>query len=92
MNDLHVELDGNEVYVTRAGGLERLCTMEAVGEHHRMADARMVVRACNSHAALIAALKDLLEYLDLTHLPQQDSSLGIKCGRARSALAEGSYK
>jgi HAMP domain-containing protein len=32
-------------------------------------------------------LRDLVEYLDLTHLPKQDSSLGIKCDRARKTIS-----
>ena len=32
-------------------------------------------------------LQDLVEYLDLTHLPKQDSSLGIKCDRARKTIS-----
>ena len=32
-------------------------------------------------------LQDLVEYLDLTHLPKQDSSLGIKCDRDRKTIS-----
>ena len=32
-------------------------------------------------------LQDLVEYLDLTHLPKRDGSLGIKCDRARKTIS-----
>ena len=32
-------------------------------------------------------LRDLVEYLDLTHPPKQDSLLGIKCDRARKTIS-----
>ena len=52
---LHVERDHCEVYVTCSDGLERLCTMNRPGEAQRLADARMIVKACNAQAQ--AALK-----------------------------------
>lgn len=57
---LHIEHDGAEVYVTANNGLERLCTMSRHGYAQRLADAKMIVLACNQRVAMVesADLKD----------------------------------
>ena len=61
---VHVERDGDQVYVTMSNGLERLCTMSRAGEAQRLRDARMIVAAVNSGSAHVAALKDVFALID----------------------------
>ncbi len=56
---LHVECDGEECYVTATNALERLCTMSRPSAVQRLADARRIVRACNAHADLVQALREI---------------------------------
>ena len=57
---LHVERDNSEVYITVSEGLERLCTMSRDREAQRIADAKMIVRACNQRTAMVESLRGLV--------------------------------
>ncbi len=85
---LHVERDGAEVYITISEGLERLCTMSRPGEAQRLKDAQMIVRACNSHAALVEALKGLLKFTDELCEDVHVSLHYPSAEKARAALKE----
>ena len=90
---LQVERDGAECYVTAANGLERLCTMGRPGEAQRLQDARMIVRACNSAPALLAALKAIAATFEQpgwtgTRIMQVQRDTVIKEARAALALVE----
>ena len=63
----------------------RICTI-APSEHD--ADhAALIVRAVNSHAALVAALAELLRIVDSINPPQEDMSAWPTQNAARAALA-----
>ena len=75
-NLLHVERDGAQVYVTMNDGLERLCTMSRAGEAQRLQNAYLIVEACNSRPAMLAALKDVFALIDEGWLVRDTSDDG----------------
>ena len=90
---LHVERDGAECYVTASDAMERFCTMSRPTEAKRLEDARMIVRACNSAPALLAALKGIAATFEQpgwtgTRIMQVQRDTVIKEARAAIALAE----
>ena len=88
---LHIERDGAEVYVTASDGLERLCTMSRPGEHERLADARMIVRAVNARAVMVGALQRMIEHAK-ERFPHFESERGQKdIADAQKAVEAGNY-
>jgi hypothetical protein len=89
--------EGYEINVTPVGWLFRIILADTIGNHPRDNDepfrelqrqhAAFIVRACNSHDDLLAALEEALEHIGLVRLQRGFSIEPIR-ERARDAIAK----